>query len=70
MDEMVENGIRTYHFDRLGGLGPKWSKLVPKLTISTIWAAPMTRLGINGFVRNVFSLKRSYYGVAPTRDTS
>ena len=66
---MVENCIKTYHFDHLGGLGPKWSKLVPKLTISTIWAAPMTRLGINGFVRNVFSLKRSSCGVTLTRDT-
>ena len=30
----------------------------------------VTCLRINGFARNVISLKRSYYGGTPTRDTS
>ena len=30
---------------------------------------PVTRLRRSWFARNVFSLKRSYYGVNPTRDT-
>ena len=37
--------------------------------VTTEFLPPVTRLGIKGFARNVFSLKRSYYGVTPTRDT-
>ena len=28
--EMVENATKTVKFERLGGLGPKWSKMAPK----------------------------------------
>ena len=38
--------------------------------VTTELPQPVTRFRINGFARNVFSLKRSYYGVTPTRDTS
>ena len=36
---MIENGTKTDHLERLGGQGPKWPKMVPKLTIWSVWAA-------------------------------
>ena len=38
--------------------------------VTTELPQPVTRFRINGFARSVFSLKRSYYGVTPTRDSS
>jgi hypothetical protein len=36
---MDENDAESYHLERLGGLGPKWTKIVPKAAIWNTWAA-------------------------------
>ena len=59
----ISNASAAWHRDRQFAMSAR------QLAYSS-QMAPVTRLRINGFPRNVISFRRCYYGVTFNRDTS